>query len=301
MSDLNNLDIRYPHQFWFLAILRAFIPELSTHTKKGRRRVNASFTSNSPITFWGDLALYLSQREVLVEHLSDAPGFVDIAKSWLKLATALERFASIRIKDRPHPFAPAMVIVCYRKPTDILRTPHFFHGTGTPGIWRFGPPEFGPILLIVTTELPNVPRYEWLRRSARIPSSGEDFVDSLELLLRTKNLRVESKKQLMEDMMKIGDNDKNVDKVRAFSLVQAMREEFADIDAELEAHRLTREKLAATEAELAATKAELAATKAELAATKAELAATKAELAATKAALDELREEFRKFKTSQER
>lgn len=94
--------------------------------------------------------------------------------------------------------------------------------------------------------------------------------------------------------MKIGDNDKNVDKMRAFSLVQAMREEFADIDAEREAHRRTREKLAATEAELAATKAELAATK-------AELAATKAELAATKAALDELREEFRNFKKSQER
>ena len=38
MSDLHNFDIRYPHQFWFLAILRAFIPELSTNTQKGRRR-----------------------------------------------------------------------------------------------------------------------------------------------------------------------------------------------------------------------------------------------------------------------
>ena len=282
MSDSNNLDIRYPHQFWFLAILRAFIPELSTNIKKGRRRVNATFTAKSPITFWGDLAIYLSQREVLVEHYSDAPGFADIAKNWLMLATAVERFTSIRIKDRPHPFAPAMVIVCYRKPSEILRTPYFFHGTGTSGIWRFGPPEFGPMLLIVTTELPNVPRYQWLRRSARIPSNGEDFVDSLELLSQTKNLKVEAKKQLMEDMMKIGDNDKNIDKDRAINIIQALREEFAVTDAEREEHRRTRE--------------ELAATKEKLAATEAELAATKAELAATKAALDELREEFRKFR-----
>jgi hypothetical protein len=296
MSNLNNLVIRYPHQFWFLAILRAFIPELSTNTQKGRRRVNASFAAKSPISFWGDLAMYLSQREVLVEHFSDAPGIGDLARSWLKLATTVERFTSIRIKDRPHPFVPAMVIVCYRKPSDILRTPHLFHGTGTPGIWRFGSPEFGPILLIVATELPNVPRYQWLRRSARIPSSGEDFVDSLELLSRTKNLRVEAKKKLMEDMMKIGDNDKNIDKDRAINIIQALREEFAVDDAEREEHRRTREELAATKEKLAATEAELAATKAELAATKAELAATKAELAATKAALDELREEFRKFR-----
>src|SRR5690606_25206389 len=70
MSNLNNLDIRYPHQFWFLAILRAFIPELSTKAQTGRYKINASFTSSSPITFWGDLAIYLSQREVLVEHFS---------------------------------------------------------------------------------------------------------------------------------------------------------------------------------------------------------------------------------------
>ncbi|QED28368.1 hypothetical protein FRD01_14230 [Microvenator marinus] len=96
--------------------------------------------------------------------------------------------------------------------------------------------------------------------------------------------------------MKIGENDTSVDKMRAFSLVQAMREEFADIDAEREAHRRTKAELAATKAELAATKAELAATKAELAATKQKLAATERELAATKADLAKLWEEFRRFK-----
>ncbi len=296
MSNLNNLDIRYPHQFWFLAILRAFIPELSTKTQTGRYKINASFTSSSPITFWGDLAIYLSQREVLVEHFSDAPGSDDFATSWLKLATAVKRYTSIRVKDRTPKFNPAMVVVCYRKPSGLLRTSDLFERTSTLGIYRSGSLEFGPILLIVTTELPRVPRYEWLRRSARIPSSGEDFIDSLELLLETKNLKVEAKKRLMEDMMKIGENDTSVDKMRAFSLVQAMREEFADIDAEREAHRRTKAELAATKAELAATKAELAATKAELAATKQKLAATERELAATKADLAKLWEEFRRFK-----
>ena len=283
MSDLNNLDIRYPHQFWFLAILRAFIPELSTKTQAGLRyKINASFSSSSPIAFWGDLAIYLSQREVLVEHFSDAPGTDDLATCWLKLAHAVKRYTAIRARDRRHQFNPAMVVVCYRKPSGLLRTAHLFEPTSTRGIYRNGSLEFGPILLIVATELPNVPRYEWLRRSARIPSDGEDFADSLELLSQTKNLKVEAKKQLMEDMMKIGDNDKNIDKDRAINIIQALREEFAVDDAEREEHRRTRE--------------ELAATKEKLAATEAELAATKAELAATKAALDELREEFRKFR-----
>ena len=280
--------IRYPHQAWCLAILKAFDPNLKTlrtHKLEG----SVAITKGAGPALWGPLALYVSNRMVVLEHSSDSLSFRDFAGFRIRIARASSRY----IRAGQEGLHPALVVFCHRYPSALLKLKEVFEPFGPWGIWRFGPLEMGPIILISTSTLKDTHRNRWLKHMARIPSNGEDFMDFVELILSENALSLEAKGVLMEEIMSIGRQEGRIsdERMEAFGRkvdewiqreTEAIRrEERLKFDSE------TRELIRALQAENAALRAENAELKAEIAELKAEIAELKAENAELRARLGE--------------
>ncbi len=192
---------RNHHQAWLIAILRAFDPDLKTRETHLTGGSTAIFFSTEPSRIWGELALYLLKRDVLVEHSSNSLTFKSFAKYRMKIAHASHRYFESDSQETR--FHPSMVVICHRKPRNLLAHYKILEPLVDTGIWSFGHLEFGPIIVVSTTCLSDKKSFRWLKLISRFPSSGEDLLHIIELINESDHFSLASKLRLLEDIMQI--------------------------------------------------------------------------------------------------
>jgi hypothetical protein len=152
------------------------------------------------VDLWAELAPYLVGRETLVEHFSNSVSPANYGSCQEKIGHALKIYENIPRKNRGEQRAPCLAILSHRKPERLLREFGAFEPMDTRGIWVRRPLELGAMFLIVSTQLPQDPQYDWLRMTTRVPNTSQEF-RSADALMKESKLDTIKETKLKEVMM----------------------------------------------------------------------------------------------------
>lgn len=190
------------HERWCVDVALRICGEVTKHVVfRQYLTVDACIRIDIP-ALWVGLGKHLVERDVYVEHFSDSVSTVNYASAAQKIAYALRVHESIPLKNRRGKKAPCMVVLSHRRPDRLLREKDLFRQTGTPGILIAGPQELGAMYLVIATQLPADPAYDWLRSATRLPDTPEGFRDAVDLM-NEQNLDTTKREELEATIMNV--------------------------------------------------------------------------------------------------